>query len=87
MFDHETIEKTKCECCGGWLKDYEEADPCTIDRHIFCDDCASDLTSLRLQGYIKPVADRTNVIRNQSNRDLSWAMGFKLVQFGTVKHI
>jgi len=80
-------EQIRCECCNNLLNDYETADPCTIDYHTFCDSCAQNLTSLRLQGFIKSVADRTNVIRDKEHRDEMWGMGFQLVKFGTVKHI
>ena len=84
--EDETIE-LRCTCCDGLLNDVETADPCIIDGKTFKDSCASNLTSLRLQGFVKQAADRTNLLVKQHDRDLTWAMGFKLVKFGTVKHI
>jgi len=83
----EEQEPIRCECCNNVLNDYETADPCEIDYHTFCDDCASNLTSLRLQGFIKQAADITKPLVEQHDRDLSWAMGYQLVPQRNIKHI
>lgn len=84
--EDETIEM-HCTCCDRLLSDVETADPCIIDGKTFKDNCASSITQLRLQGYIKAVADRTNKLVEQSDRDLNWAMGYQLIPQRNVKHI
>ena len=85
-YEDEEIE-LRCTCCDTLLNDVESADPCEIDGKIFKDNCASNLISLRLEGHLKSVSERTNVIRDREHRDEMWGMGFQLVKFGTVKHI
>ena len=81
------VESMRCERCNNDLDDVEASDPCTIDYHTFCDSCAGSLTQLRLQGYIKSVADRTHEIVRQSDRDLSWAQGYVEIPQRRVNHI
>lgn len=84
--EDETIE-IHCTCCDRLLSDVEASDPCIIDGKTFKDSCAGSITQLRLQGYIKAVADRTNKLTDQYSRDLNWAQGYVELPQKRVNHI
>lgn len=77
----------QCEACEKWITGYEALDPMEIDGLILCDECASDLTSLRLQGYLKSATDRTNKIVSDFDRKLDAALAEMICPIRTVKHI
>ena len=53
----------ECDCCYNRLTEVESADPCMIDGRVFCDKCASNITQLRLDGYIGDVSAKTRALR------------------------
>ena len=61
-----------CDNCHKELNEYENVDPCVIDHKTLCDECASDLTLLRMGGYIKSVKSRTEVLRDQHFFPIEW---------------
>ena len=87
MFDNETILKTRCTCCNRSLDEYEDADPIIIDGFIFKDSCAGDLTSLRLQGFIKEVSTRTRVLKEAHDWTAYNKASFGVMPFTNLKHI
>ena len=70
MYDSETILKTRCSCCNQTLNEFEHEDPIVIDGETFKDSCASNLIQLRLQGYVKHVATRTNKLVKTHNKEV-----------------
>ena len=49
-------EEYQCDACGKIIDGYAALDPCIVDGRIFCDSCASDLTTLRFDGEIEGVS-------------------------------
>ena len=50
----------ECACeCGRFV---DEFDPCKIDGRYFSDHCASNLTTLRMEGFIN-VASKTKKLK------------------------
>ena len=59
-------ESYQCESCGAIIDGYEAIDPFVLDYKMFCLYCASDLATLRMQGYLKQ-SDKTKDLVNKSN--------------------
>ena len=55
------------ECACGCEREVNEDDPCMIDGELFSDHCASNLTALRLEGYLRSATSRTGKLINQIN--------------------
>lgn len=73
-------EEYECACCKGVINGYEAIDPFVIDNQVFCLYCASDLTSLRMQGYLRQT-DKTKVLVEKSNWDDYYKM-YDIINFG-----
>ena len=80
---HISVE-CQCEACDSWITGPEALDPIEIEGRIFCTKCANDLVSLRLEGYLKSVSERTGPVveREAYNR-----ASFRVHPQRTVKHI
>ena len=52
-------EVFECTCCGDVIDGYEAIDPFVIGGQVFCLYCASDLTTLRMEGYLRQ-SDKTD---------------------------
>ena len=52
-------EEYQCDACGKIIDGWAALDPCIIDGEIFCDSCASDLTTLRFDGAIEGISNTT----------------------------
>ena len=76
-----------CQCCIETLSYYEQIDPIKIEGKTFCDDCASDLTRLRLDGYLRAVGPRTNRLVEGHMRKLDADLAELIHPIRTVKHI
>ena len=62
MLEEARIEESyECSCCGDLIDGYEAIDPFIIDSQVFCLYCASDLTTLRMHGYLRQ-ADKTKAL-------------------------
>ena len=80
-------EEYDCTCCGDLIDGYEAIDPFIIDGQVFCLYCASDLTTLRFEGYLRQ-ADKTNALvkaADDENYLKIWQQEFD--KDGRVKHI
>lgn len=55
-------EELQCTACDKWITGYETIDPIVINGHTFCDCCASNLTALRMEGFIN-VSDKTKKLK------------------------
>ena len=54
-------EEYNCECCKDLIDGWEAIDPFIIGGQVFCLYCASDLTTLRFEGYLRQ-ADKTKAL-------------------------
>ena len=77
----------QCEACEKWMTGYEALDPIEIEGMLLCDECASDLVSLRLQGYLKEVSLRTKKLVEPFNRKMDAELAEMIYPIRTVKHI
>lgn len=73
-------EEYQCECCGAIIDGYEALDPFIIDYKMFCLYCASDLATLRMNGYLRQ-ADKTKALVNKSNWEDYYKM-YDIINFG-----
>lgn len=69
-----------CECCGATIDGFNAIDPFEIDGKIFCLWCASDLTTLRFDGYIKQ-SDKTKELVRVHNRETYYRI-YDAINFG-----
>jgi len=73
-------EQYQCDCCGAIISGHEAIDPFVLDYKMFWLWCASDLSSLRMQGYLKQ-ADKTKDLVNKSNWEDYYKM-YDIINFG-----
>ena len=80
-------EEYDCTCCGDLINGYEAIDPFIINDQVFCLYCASDLTTLRFEGYLRQ-ADKTKALVKAADDEAYlkiWQQEFD--KDGHVKHI
>ena len=80
-------EEYNCECCSQIINGYEAIDPFEIEGKIFCLYCASDLTTLRFEGYLRQ-ADKTKALVKAADDEAYlkiWQQEYD--KDGHVKHI
>ena len=58
--ERESNDRTRCTC--GCDRFVDDLDPCKIDGRLFADICASNLTTLRMEGFIN-VASKTKKLK------------------------
>ena len=78
----------ECENCHNILNKYEGEDPIRIDKKVFCDKCASDLTVLRWGEVVEPVNKKTKRLVKDAEDEAYhkiWQQHFD--SDGKVKHI
>ncbi len=76
-----------CESCYEVLDRLEAHDPCVIDGKTFCDVCASNLSYLRLEGYISEVAPKVSKVVEAHNRALDAELAEMIYPTSNVRHI
>lgn len=57
-------EEYQCDACGKIIDGWDALDPFIIDDRLFCLECASDLTTLRMHEYINGVSDKTKKLKS-----------------------
>jgi len=89
LWPYDKQEVFICSCCGCELSELESADPCEIDGEIFCDEHASNLTQLRLDGFISEVSCKTKLLVEdvwKNHNLLAWQKVYDDT-YRNVKHI
>ena len=76
-----------CTCCEEVMNRAEQDEPCIIDGDPYCDICSSDLTYLRMEGYIPSAAAKTNKVVEAHNRKLDADLADMIYPIHTVRHI
>ena len=57
-------EEYQCSCCDKTIDGFNAIDPFIIAGMVFCLYCASDLTTLRMKGYLRQADKTKNLILN-----------------------
>ena len=81
-------EEFTCRSCGEHISGYAAIDPVEIDEYFFCEHCANDYVSLRIDGYLDKVSLKTKKLVKEvddANYHKAWQQEFN--SDGSVKHI
>ena len=62
-------EEIQCTACDKWITGFETIDPIVIDGHAFCDCCASNLVTLRMDGHFRQ-SDKTKDLVHIHNKKM-----------------